>query len=121
MKLLLPLLTLVAISGAAVAQDTPAPQAPVAPVIPSTPIFKDVPPTHWAFAAVQRLAAAGIIEGYPSTAAPTTQVLAKVVPAAPTAAKVPAAKVGPAQAVKVAPKSAAKVAPKAVSKSKKGI
>lgn len=29
------------------------------------PAFSDVPPTHWAYNAVQRLAKAGIIEGYP--------------------------------------------------------
>jgi hypothetical protein len=34
------------------------------------PYFPDVPRDHWAFAAVQRLAGAGIIEGYQTPPAP---------------------------------------------------
>ena len=34
--------------------------------------FPDVPRDHWAFAAVQRLAAAGIMNGYPATPAQAT-------------------------------------------------
>ncbi len=33
---------------------------------PQKPEFPDVPRDHWAYEAVSRLAAAGIIEGYPS-------------------------------------------------------
>jgi hypothetical protein len=32
------------------------------------PLFPDVPTTHWAFAAVQKLAEAGILEGFPPSA-----------------------------------------------------
>ena len=38
--------------------------------------FPDVPRDHWAFAAVQRLAAAGIVNGYPATGAATAPALA---------------------------------------------
>ena len=38
--------------------------------------FPDVPRDHWAFAAVQRLAAAGIMNGYPSTTAATPPAMA---------------------------------------------
>ncbi|BCM91104.1 hypothetical protein IAD21_02968 [Abditibacteriota bacterium] len=100
MKFLIPVLSLVALSGAAFAQTQPVP-APATAAVPTTPIFKDVPPTHWAFAAVQRLAAAGIIEGYPSTAEPTMQVVAKVAPAKP---------------AKVTPKAVAKTSPKVAPK-----
>ena len=98
MKILLPLVALVAISGAAFAQDEPT-ATPVAPATstPTAPAFPDVPRDHWAFAAVQRLAGAGIVEGYP--AAPATKTLAEVVPpsqevtkTAPVAAKVVAGK-----------------------------
>ena len=43
--------------------------------------FPDVPRDHWAFAAVQRLAAAGIVNGYPATQTPKPAQVA----AAPTA------------------------------------
>ena len=36
----------------------------------ATGFFPDVPRDHWAFAAVQRLATTGIIEGYPGQPAP---------------------------------------------------
>ena len=39
--------------------------------------FPDVPRDHWAFAAVQRLAAAGIVQGYPAAQTPTPVVAAK--------------------------------------------
>ncbi len=38
--------------------------------------FPDVPRDHWAFAAVQRLAAAGIINGYPAAQTPKAPVVA---------------------------------------------
>ena len=38
--------------------------------------FPDVPRDHWAFAAVQRLAAAGIVNGYPATTAATPPAMA---------------------------------------------
>ncbi len=38
--------------------------------------FPDVPRDHWAFAAVQRLAAAGIVNGYPTAQATKTPVIA---------------------------------------------
>ena len=37
--------------------------------------FPDVPRDHWAFAAVQRLAAAGIVNGYPATTAATSPAM----------------------------------------------
>ena len=88
MKITLPLLLLGALSTRAFAQTAPAP-------VPAKPLFADVPPTHWAFAAVQTLAAAGIIEGYPTTEAPTTRAVAKLSPAPKTklAARAPIKKV----------------------------
>ena len=38
--------------------------------------FPDVPRDHWAFAAVQRLAATGIVNGYPSATAATPPAMA---------------------------------------------
>ena len=101
MKILLPLVALVAISGAAFAQDEPTttPATPAAPAAatPSAPAFPDVPRDHWAFAAVQRLAGAGIVEGYP--AAPATKTLAEVVPPVQEASRTaPVAVVAPATA-----------------------
>ncbi|HEX9996789.1 MAG TPA: BON domain-containing protein [Abditibacterium sp.] len=52
------LLSVLALGGAAHAQTAPEIQTP------ATPFFRDVPPGHWAFAAVQKLAGAGIVEGY---------------------------------------------------------
>ena len=88
---MLPLLALGALSTAAVAQDQPAP-APVASTpVPTTPFFSDVPRDHWAFAAVQKLAALGIIEGVPPRS--TVSVVAKVSPApAKVAVKAPVKK-----------------------------
>jgi hypothetical protein len=40
-------------------------QVQVASAAPAQPMFKDVPPTHWAYEAVMTLARKGIIEGYP--------------------------------------------------------
>lgn len=60
--------------------------------------FPDVPRDHWAFAAVQRLAAAGIVNGYPAAQTPNAPVVA--------------AKVDDAKDVKVAEK--AEVAPERV-------
>lgn len=98
-------------SGAVFAQDEPAttPAAPAAPAasIPTTPFFRDVPRDHWAYAAVQRLAGAGIIEGYP--AGPETKTLAEIVPSteessktapAPVAAKIEAPKIAKVPAAK---------------------
>ncbi len=90
MKILLPLLAIGALSTAAFAQDQTVPTVP-APVnstpVPTTPFFSDVPRDHWAFAAVQKLAAAGIIEGVPPRAVATTE---RVVATAPAPAKVAA-------------------------------
>lgn len=65
------LLSLLALSGAAHAQNAPAPSIPVqsAPQA-QAPFFRDVPRDHWAFAAVQKLAGAGILEGVGTNAAP---------------------------------------------------
>ncbi len=60
------------------------------------PFFPDVPRDHWAFAAVQRLAGAGIIEGYQT---PPARLKTSV--AAPAAPKVIVAKT-PAKAKTVA-------------------
>ena len=57
--------------------------------------FPDVPRDHWAFAAVQRLASAGIVEGYPAA------------PAQAATAPAMAAKVAAAKDVKVAVKTEA--------------
>ena len=48
--------------------------------------FPDVPRDHWAFAAVQRLAAAGIVNGYP--AAPGQAATAPALAAKPDEIKV---------------------------------
>lgn len=40
------------------------------------PYFPDVPRNHWAFAAVQRLAGAGVIEGYQTPPAPVKSAVA---------------------------------------------
>ncbi len=64
------LLSLLAVSGAAHAQNAPAPQIPVQSAPESAPFFRDVPRDHWAFAAVQKLAGAGILEGVGNEAAP---------------------------------------------------
>ncbi len=53
----------------------------MAQTAPTAPLFRDVPRTHWAFAAVQRLAAAGILQGYPVNEAPATRAVAKITPA----------------------------------------
>jgi len=105
-KILLPLLALSALAPAAFAQDAPS-AAPAASStsVPTTPFFSDVPPGHWAFAAVQKLAAAGIIEGVP--VAPQTRVVAQMAPA-PTKAVVKAAH-KPAAKVVVKKPVAAKV------------
>ena len=55
--------------------------------------FPDVPRDHWAFAAVQRLASAGIVNGYPAAQSPQAPVVA--------------AKVDDAKDVKVAEKTEA--------------
>jgi len=55
--------------------------------------FPDVPRNHWAFAAVQRLAGAGILEGYPAPPATIKTAMNaklsphKIVRRAPSAAK----------------------------------
>lgn len=82
------LLLLLAIGGVAHAhaQNAPTQTAPTqntpAPT-EAAPFFRDVPRNHWAFAAVQRLAGAGIVEGVGAgekatpqkmTAAPATKV-----------------------------------------------
>ena len=41
-----------------------------------TGFFPDVPRDHWAFAAVQRLAATGIVNGYPATQSPAPAKMA---------------------------------------------
>jgi len=76
-KLLAPLALCCLALGTAHAQTTPAPAAstpaPAASTpapVSDTPYFPDVPRNHWAFAAVQRLAGAGILEGYPAPPAP---------------------------------------------------
>ncbi len=81
------LLALVALTGVAQAQT-----APTAPE--SAPFFRDVPRDHWAFAALQKLGGAGIVEGYPTTAAPAkiAAVAPKAVVAKPVVAKPVAAK-----------------------------
>ncbi|HEX8464093.1 MAG TPA: S-layer homology domain-containing protein, partial [Abditibacterium sp.] len=100
-------------------------QTPATPAAPQQPFFRDVPPNHWAFAAVQRLAGAGILEGYaagpaaPATTAqtPTTSTVAAsggtFAVSEPRLAAMPkaAAKVRPA-ATKVASKAALSVATK---------
>lgn len=53
-------------STSAPAASTPAASTPATDV----PYFPDVPRNHWAFAAVQRLAGAGLVEGYPAPPAP---------------------------------------------------
>lgn len=67
-RILLSLFAMGAIGGAAHAQTLP----PAPQTAPETqaPFFRDVPRDHWAFAAVQKLAAAGILEGYGNDAAP---------------------------------------------------
>jgi hypothetical protein len=81
MKLRLPLFLLVGLaagSGLTWAQEAPAPNA--APqAAPDAPFFRDVPRDHWAFAAVQKLAAAGILEGFPRSApVPSAKIPAPV-------------------------------------------
>lgn len=72
----LALLALALVSaGAAHAQtsstpETPAPAVSTPAPASDVPFFPDVPRDHWAFAAVQRLAGAGILEGFPSAPAP---------------------------------------------------
>lgn len=41
-----------------------------APAQTEQPFFPDVPRNHWAFAALQKLGGAGIVEGYPGAPAP---------------------------------------------------
>lgn len=50
--------------------------------------FPDVPRDHWAFAAVQRLAGEGIVNGYPAAQSPKPAAPAAIAtaPAAPTIA-----------------------------------
>jgi len=87
-KLLAPLALCCLALGTAHAQTTPAPAASTsspaasAPApVSDTPYFPDVPRNHWAFAAVQRLAGAGILEGYPAPPAPIkTTASAKLAP-----------------------------------------
>ncbi len=79
------LLLILALSGIAHAQT-----AATAPGALSTaPFFSDVPRDHWAFAAVQRLASAGIIEGVGAAGLGTAGVSA----ALPKAATAPAPRV----------------------------
>lgn len=92
------LLSILALSGAALgggahAQNAPTQNTP-APT-EAAPFFRDVPRNHWAFAAVQRLAGAGIVEGVgtgekaapaPRVALPTPRFnAASTVPAVKTA------------------------------------
>ena len=89
-------LALAAAVPVALTLASPAAHAQTAPAT-EQPFFRDVPPGHWAFAAVQKLAGAGILEGYPAgPAAP-----------APAVAKAPAPKKASAPA-KVATKPVAK-------------
>lgn len=94
------LFTLAALSATAFfapqtfAQDAqPAPQTPAAttPATPpvsiapdqAEPFFSDVPRNHWAFSAVQTLAAAGIIEGRPPVAGRAAPRVGAVPPLGP--------------------------------------
>ena len=105
------------LSSAALAQTDPAPATPpssptTSADIPTTPFFRDVPRDHWAFAAVQRLAAAGIIQGVPPTSTttaetPTTTAVAKLSPA-PAIPKTQAAKTSKTASKKIAAKPAPK-------------
>jgi len=80
-KLLAPLALCCLALGSAHAQTTPSPAAPTSAPVSDTPYFPDVPRNHWAFAAVQGLAAAGIVEGYPAPPAPVkTTASAKLSP-----------------------------------------
>lgn len=65
-KFLAPLALCCFALGTAHAQTPPAPAASTPSAVSDTPYFPDVPRDHWAFAAVQRLAGAGILEGYPA-------------------------------------------------------
>ena len=113
MKILLPLValvavSLVAVSGAAFAQTEPTTPTTPAATIPTTPIFRDVPRDHWAYAAVQRLAAAGIIQGYP--AGPETKTLAEMVPSSDEPTKIaPVAAPAKVEAAKPVKTSVAKI------------
>ncbi|MBW3636813.1 MAG: BON domain-containing protein [Armatimonadetes bacterium] len=49
------------------------------------PFFSDVPRDHWAFAAVQKLAGAGIVEGFPPSAPMASIQAASVAPKIKTA------------------------------------
>ena len=60
-----PVAIVVKTASAVIAQATPDSTKPEE--MPG--FFPDVPRDHWAFAAVQRLAAAGIVNGYPATPA----------------------------------------------------
>jgi len=42
-------------------------QAAAPATVPTDPAFQDVKPGHWAYDALQKLAAAGVLEGYPPT------------------------------------------------------
>lgn len=70
------LISLFALSGVAQAQTVSAPSAPET----QTPFFRDVPRDHWAFAAVQKLAGAGIIEGVGDHSAPVAKPIIAVAP-----------------------------------------
>ena len=65
MKRITKLSALLAVAAAAPAVVAPGLMAPSAQA--QTPEFQDVPTTHWAYPALQKLAAAGILEGYPPT------------------------------------------------------
>jgi len=58
------------VAGGAHAQLAPTPVSPAPAPVSDAPYFPDVPRDHWAFAAVQRLAGAGIIEGFPAPPPP---------------------------------------------------
>ena len=63
--------------------------------------FPDVPRDHWAFAAVQRLAAAGIVNGYPAT--PAQAATAPALAAKPEEVKVAAVAETKPETVEAAP------------------
>lgn len=84
------LLCLLALTGVAHAQQQQTPGVYIQSAPPAEkPFFRDVPRDHWAFAALQKLGGAGIIEGYPTSAAPAkvAAIAPKIVAAKPVAAK----------------------------------
>jgi hypothetical protein len=65
--------------------------------------FPDVPDNHWAAQAVKKLAAAGIIEGFPANQKAASRTASKATPRTATAARkssVRSAKVASAQAAR---------------------